>query len=279
MSKRTVALTGSTGQLGRALIDAAADRWDIDGVGSDDLDISNWPLVRDWLAFLQPELVIHAAAATNVDRCERDPEYAYVVNAIGARNVARAAAAIGAELIYISTNFVFDGSKTDPYHELDDPAPISVYGASKLAGERECWQATKRCHVVRTAMVFDAEGVNFVNTMRRLMTERDTLTVVDDQYGNPTYAPDLAGGILQLIERAPYGTYHLTNTGSTSWFGWAMAIKEIAGIKCAVRPIPASEYQRDAAPPANGRLMSLALPNLGIALPDWQDALRRCLVE
>lgn len=277
MGRRTVALTGSTGQLGRALIDASTDKWDVDGVGSDDLDVSNWPLVRDWLAFLQPDLVVHAAAATNVDRCEREPDYAYRVNAVGARYVARAAAAVGADLVYVSTNFVFDGTKLDAYHEMDSPSPISVYGASKLAGERECRGATSRCHVIRTAMVFDSEGVNFVNTMRRLMVERNALTVVNDQFGNPTYAPDLASGILEIFNRAPFGTYHLTNAGSTSWFGWAMAIKDIAGLDCDVQPIPAADYRRDATPPANGRLASLTLPALGIDLPEWSEALRRCL--
>jgi dTDP-4-dehydrorhamnose reductase len=275
----TVALTGATGQLGRALIDAASEPWEIHGIGSDDLDVTDGRGVRDWLAFLQPDLVIHAAAATNVDRCEREPDFAFTVNALGTRNVARAAAATGAGLVYVSTNFVFDGFKAEPYHEFDSPSPISVYGASKLAGEIECWQAQSNCHIIRTAMVFAREGTNFVNTMLRLMAERDELTVVDDQFGNPTSARDLARGIVEVVDRAPYGTYHLTNSGSASWYEWALAVKEIVQLDCNVRPIPAAGYERDATPPANGRLQSLILPDLGITLPSWQDALRRCLDE
>jgi dTDP-4-dehydrorhamnose reductase len=179
--------------------------------------------------------------------------------------------------VYVSTNFVFDGEMSRPYHEFDTPNPINVYGASKLAGEVETREALERAYIVRTAMVFDEVGRNFVNTMRRLMAERPRLTVVADQVGNPTYASDLAAGIIRLVGRAPYGTYHLTNGGVASWFEWAQTVAELTGSTTEIVPIPASEYQRAARPPANGSMISLALPSLGVCLPDWRDALSRCL--
>jgi len=276
-ARRRVAITGTTGQLGRALVAANSGSWDILAVNRSDTDLSDWRTVRDRIAGFAPDLVIHAAAATDVDGCERDPAMAYLGNALATRHVARAAAACDAHLVYISTNFVFDGSKSNPYHEFDVPNPINTYGASKLAGEVEAREVTNHCFVIRTAMVFAPEGRNFVLTMQRLMTERDRLTVVNDQFGNPTYAPDLAGAIVALIDRAPFGTYHVTNAGSTSWHSWACEIAAITAATSVIEPIPASSYPRDATPPANGVLESLALPQLGIELPDWRDALRRCL--
>jgi dTDP-4-dehydrorhamnose reductase len=278
-SRRRVVISGTTGQLGRALVAAQRDDWDILPLNRSDINLLDWPLVRDSIAAHTPDLVIHCAAVTDVDGCERDPQLAYQGNALTTRYVAQAAAACDAQLVYVSTNFVFDGTKPSPYHEFDDPAPISIYGHSKLAGEREALAATMRTFIVRTAMVFAPEGRNFVLTIRRLMAERDRLTVVNDQFGNPTYAPDLANGIVQLVDHAPYGVYHLTNTGAASWYDWARKIAAIDGSTTTIDPIPAADYRRDATPPANGVLTSLMLPQLGIELPDWQDALRRCLAR
>ena len=214
---------------------------------------------------------------TDVDRCEREPDAAFATNAVGTRNVCRAAESVSATLIYISTNFVFSGEKSDPYHEFDDPTPINRYGASKLAGEREAIQAGCRSYVVRTSMVFDKSGRNFVNTMRNLMETRDVVSVVGDQFGNPTYAPDLAVGLLNLLDECPPGTYHLTNSGEASWFTWASEIRDVSGYACAVRPIPGDEYERPAQPPANGLIRSIAWPEGQAEMPHWKDALRRCL--
>ena len=270
-------ITGTTGQLGRALVDLTRDSWDVLPLNRADTDMLDWQAVHDHVKAFSPHLVIHCAAVTDVDGCERSPEMAYLGNALTTRHVAQAAAASDADLVYISTNFVFDGQKSEPYHEFDLPNPISVYGASKLAGEIEARNATSRCTIVRTAMVYAPEGRNFVQTMLRLMGDRDRLTVVADQYGNPSFAPDLAVGITQIIERAPYGTYHLVNSGTASWHEWASEIASVSGSATSIDAIPAIEYRRDATPPANGVLKSLALPHLGIELPDWRDALRRCL--
>lgn len=276
-ARRRVAITGTTGQLGRALVAAQSGTWDILSINRRDTDLLDWVAVRDRVVAFAPDLVIHAAAATDVDGCERDPAMAYRANALATRHVSQAAAGCNAQLVYVSTNFVFDGVKSDPYHEFDIPSPIGIYGASKLAGEVEARQATAHCFVVRTAMMFAPEGRNFVLTMQRLMTERERLTVVNDQFGNPTYAPDLAEAIVTLVDRAPFGTYHVTNSGSASWYDWAREIAAAIGATTRVEPIPAAEYRRDATPPANGILDSLSLPRLGMTLPDWRDALRRCL--
>jgi dTDP-4-dehydrorhamnose reductase len=277
MSEKRVLITGSSGQLGRAL--QALDRpdWIVQPTTSGELDIRDWRTVRDRFAALSPHLVIHAAAATNVDQCERQPEMAYETNALGTRHVAQASALAGAALVYISTNYVFEGQKSGPYHEFDQPNPISVYGASKLAGEKEALNATSRCHVVRTASVYSEHGHNFVRTMRGLMDRLDRVTVVNDQYSNPTYAADLALAVAEIADRAPFGVYHATNEGTASWHEWAVEIADRIGATTKIAPIPASEFQRDAEPPANGALVSLSLSGLGITLPAWRDGLKRCL--
>lgn len=277
MHKRRVLITGAGGQLGRALQLAVADTWELFPYSSADLDIRDWKRVRDTLATVAPDLVIHAAAATNVDRCEREPAWAFTANSLGTRHVAQAAAGVGADLVYVSTNYVFNGEKETSYHEFDAVGPISVYGESKLAGEDESLCATPNCYVVRTASVYAETGANFVATMLRLMKEHDRITVVDDQFSNPTYAGDLAAGIVSIVQDAPFGTYHVTNSGSASWHEWAVAIRDVARLECEVQPIPAADYSRDATPPTNGCMESLALADLGINLPDWRDALESCL--
>lgn len=277
MRQRRVLITGASGQLGIALEELNDPSWQIRAFTRAELDIRNWTSVRNAISSVQPDLVIHAAAATNVDRCEREPDWAYDVNAVGTRYVAQAAAQVQADLVFVSTNYVFDGTKDTAYHEFDETNPISVYGHSKLAGEREASAATSKLHIVRTASVFAEHGTNFVATMRRLMASNPRITVVDDQFSNPTYARDLAAAIARISSSAPFGTYHVTNSGDTSWHGWATEIRSITGADCDVAPIPASEYRRDASPPANGALQSALLHGLGITLPDWRDALQRCL--
>jgi dTDP-4-dehydrorhamnose reductase len=274
---RRVAITGITGQVGSAFERPAPPGWEISGASSATVDVTSWIAIRDWIAAFRPQLVIHAAAMTDVDGCEADPGAAYRINALGTRHVAAAAERVGATFVYVSTNFVFDGEKPAPYHEFDDPAPINVYGHTKLAGERETLAAGGRAYIVRTAMVFDEQGRNFVNSMRRLMTERDVLRLVDDQHGNPTYAPDLAAGIADVLQGCPPGIYHLTNSGSASWFEWAAEIQRVCAFDCTLVPIPASEYKRAAQPPSNGVMESLALADVGIRLPDWKVALAQCL--
>lgn len=270
-------VTGGSGQLGRAISRVGSGLHSIVAPGSNELDVTDLRSVRAAISGSDPDLVIHAGAMTDVDGCEHDPREAFRINGLGAQVVAASTAKAGIPVLYVSTNFVFGGGLNRPYLEFDTPDPVSVYGATKLAGERAVTRLNPRHYIVRTAMVYDETGRNFVNSMLRLARQHPKLTIVDDQHGNPTYAADLAQAILHLIDQHAFGTYHLTNTGSASWYRWAVKVFEIAGIDIPVEPIPASQFQRAASPPANGVLDNLAAAALGIELPGWEDGLRRCL--
>ena len=271
-----VLISGGTGQLGSALL-RTARAVDCFAPDRQQLNLTDFDALWAQVKLFKPDLIFHAAAMTDVDGCEREPDVAWRVNALSTQHLAAIANEIGARLVYISTNFVFDGEADEPYHEFAPTGPISVYGASKLAGEVAVRALCPRHFVVRTAMVFDESGKNFVNTMLRLASSRSSLTVVSDQFGNPTYARDLAEAIWTLVEQPSYGTFHLTNAGAVSWFAWAVEIFRLAGVEMSVEPIPASAYQRAARPPRNGALANLAAASRGIALPAWQDALARCI--
>lgn len=274
-----VLVTGGTGQVGRALTRLAPPGSTVVALGSQSCDVTDPGSVRRAVETHRPELIVHCAAMTDVDGCERDPHRAWTVNALGTQHVAAAAQESGARLVYLSTNYVFDGEAHEPYHEFARPNPINVYGLTKLAGEDIVRAICPRHYIVRTAMVYDEQGRNFVNTILQLARGRPTLQVVADQFGNPTSAADLAGALWQLVETTAYGTYHLVNAGQASWFEWASEVIRLARLPTRVEPIPASAYQRAARPPRNGVLTSLAAPALGITLPDWRDALRRNLAQ
>ena len=271
-----VLISGGTGQLGSALLRTAPV---VDCFAPDrhQLNLTDFDALWSHVKRLKPDLIIHAAAMTDVDGCEREPDTAWRVNALATQNIAAAANEIGAQLVYVSTNFVFDGEAEEPYREFASTNPISAYGASKLAGENAVRALCPRHYVVRTAMVFNESGKNFVNTMLRLASGRTSLSVVHDQFGNPTYAHDLAEAIWTLVQQPSYGTFHLTNTGTASWYTWAIEIFRLTGVEMSVEPIPASAYQRAARPPRNGALANLAAASRGIVLPAWQDALARCI--
>ena len=215
-----------------------------------------------------PDLVVNAAAYTNVDACEKEPELAYAANALGPRNLAQSCERRGCELLHVSTNYVFDGEGERPYEPFDPPRPTSVYGRTKLAGEEHVMRLTNRWYVVRTAGVY-GRGNNFVRTMLRVAGERDRLTVKDDEYGSPTHARDLAEGIVRVVEEGSYGLYHLTNGGACSWYEFAVEIFRLSGVEVEVVPVPSSEYPLPAARPANGVLSSLGSP----VLRHWREAL------
>src|SRR5579883_1887604 len=202
-----VFVTGAAGQLGSEMTRAFAGHDIIPG-SRPDFDLTDERSVRRAIDAAEPDLIVHAAAYTDVDGCEREPERAYRVNALGTRFVAVTAHASGVPLVAVSTDYVFDGTKGEPYLEWDEPRPLSVYGRSKLAGEREALTLHDRSYVVRTSWVYSPQGRNFVRTMLRLAGERPTLTVVDDERGGPTLAADLADAIARLAERPVYGIYH-----------------------------------------------------------------------
>ncbi|MCL6479583.1 MAG: dTDP-4-dehydrorhamnose reductase [Peptococcaceae bacterium] len=276
-----VLITGARGQLGRELAETFGrlENCEVLSFGRPELDITKPDRVRALILGNAPDVVVHAAANTNVDGCELEPDNAYRVNALGSRNVAVAAAEVGARLVYISTDYVFDGAAGRPYTEFDAVNPISVYGKSKLAGERYVAGLTNKYFIVRTSWLYGKHGPNFVKTMLRLAGEKNELTVVDDQVGSPTYAKDLAGFIAELVGTGLYGTYHAANGGSCSWYGFARKIFELAGLDhVKVRPISTSELNRPAPRPAYSVLDHYCIRLEG--LPDlrpWEEALAEYL--
>lgn len=274
-------VTGGSGQLGSALRELYADDAILRAPAHREYDLTDVSRMRQALQAFQPSLVIHAAAATNVDACETDAVTAFRVNALATRHLAQLTALHDVPLVYISTNYVFSGEKDGTYSEWDAPAPKSVYGWSKLGGEREVELHARRYLIVRTSWVYGhgAGHRNFVRAMLGMAEKREpTLRVVNDQWGQPTYATDLAVAIRSLIATREYGHYHLTNSGACSWYEWAVELFRLLGRDVAIEPIPATQFPRPAVPPRNGVLANIAASAVGITLPDWRDGLRRCLI-
>jgi dTDP-4-dehydrorhamnose reductase len=263
-------ITGRDGQLGRSLLDILTDD-QVLAVDLDDGDVTDTNIIHQ-IAEWRPDVVIHGAAMTSVDGCERDPDAAFRVNGLGTRNVALACQQADAAMVYISTDYVFDGAKGSPYTEWDTPNPISIYGASKLAGESYVKQLLSRFWIVRTAWLYRPGFKNFVATILRLAGEHDHISVVTTEIGSPTYAPDLAAAIDQLIRRPLYGTYHLTNAGHCSRFEFARKIVELAGLDTIVEPT--DHYPRLAQPPAYAPLRNFVGAEAGIELRAWEEALQ-----
>jgi dTDP-4-dehydrorhamnose reductase len=267
-----VLVTGAGGQLGLELTEVLPGRGhETVALSRAELDISDPDAVEDALKVHSPDLVINAAAYTNVDGCETETDLAYAVNALGPRNLAQVCERLGCELLHVSTNYVFDGEADRPYEPFDPPSPISAYGRTKLAGEECVKHLTNRWYIVRSAGVY-GRGHNFVRTMLRVAAERDVLKVKDDEFISPTYARDLAVGIAGIAEAGRYGLYHLTNAGTCSWYEFTREIVRWTGVDVEVVPIPGSEYPLPAARPANGVLSSLGsfeLRHWGEALTDY----------
>ena len=274
-----VLITGTGGQLGHDLVEAFADH-DTVATTHGQLDVADRDAVLAAITELRPDAVVHAGAWTDVDGCETDPDRAFRTNALGTRHVVEGARIAGARVCYVSTDYVFDGTGDRPWVEWDAPAPLSVYGRSKLGGERELDPGDT---IVRTSWVCGAYGRNFVKTMLRAAAERDELTVVDDQHGCPTFTSDLAGAVRRLVVARLPGTFHVTNQGATTWFGFARAIVAAAGHDPAkVRPIATADLRpaRPAPRPANSVLDNAALRLSGLPLlPDWHDPLTRLVKE
>lgn len=268
-----ILVTGANGQLGLELKELLPKSGhEVVALARKDLDVSDAAAVERAMDEHAPEIVVNAAAYTNVDGCETETDLAYAVNALGPRNLAQSCERRGADLLHVSTNYVFDGEKEEPYEPLDLPSPISVYGKTKYAGEEYVKHLSTRWYIIRTAGVY-GEGHNFVRTMLRVGRERDSLKVKDDEYGSPTYTKDLAEGIAQIIDSRLYGIYHVTNSGSCSWYEFAQEIFSLAGVEVEVTPVPGSEYPLPAERPANGVLYGLGIPELR----HWREALAEYL--
>lgn len=283
-----VLITGAGGQLGLDLLDAY-EGYDVVGLTHAQLDVSVEPDVMGAVRDLEPDLVVHAAAWTDVDGCERDPDRAHVVNALGPWWLSRACDLVGAAMVLVSTDYVFDGKgvggaveagEPQPYTEFDPLDPLNQYGRSKAAGEQLVRATLREHYVVRTAWVNGARGSNFVRTMLRVGRERGAARVVDDQVGSPTFTRDLAAAIRELAVSGRFGTYHRTNTGVCSWFELAAATYELSGLDVDLTAIKSTELQRPAPRPAYSVLSNRHSLLSGLSpLPPWRDGLARLLAE
>ena len=279
-----VVVFGAAGQLGADLM-RALDGLTAIAVGHDRADIADADAVDDVLRAEKPDWVVNAASMTHVDRCETDVTEAFVANAVGARTVAVAAAAQKARLVHISTDYVFDGRRSAPYIESDPVRPISVYGASKAAGEFLVETCHAQAVIARTSGLYGTSpcrgkgGANFVDTMLRLAGERDTLRVVSDEVLTPTFTEDLAAQLRAMIDAdVPAGTYHVTQSGECSWYDFAKEIFRIAGVDVKVEETTAAEWGAPAKRPAYSVLENRALAKLGLdRMAEWNDALGRYL--
>ncbi len=289
MHDHTILLTGVTGQVGWELRRTLACLGRVVGLDSRGLDLTDTDAMRRTVAGLRPRLIVNPAAYTAVDKAEIEPERAHAINAVAPGILAEAARDCGAILVHYSTDYVFDGSKDAPYLEEDAPNPLNVYGASKLAGEEAIRASGVRHLILRTSWVYGTRGHNFLRTMQRLMGERPELRIVDDQIGAPTWSRLIAEATAQILAQClspargadrpePWGTYHLTCGGATSWHGFASAIAALGGYRTRITPIPSADYPTPARRPANSRLDNGKLTRVfGLRLPDWLEALKLCL--
>lgn len=290
MVSRKILLTGVNGQVGHALLPSLLSTHQVVALSRHELDLTNTDAIRRIVQEIKPDLIINPAAYTAVDKAESESDLANAINAIAPRVLAEEASKLGAALIHFSTDYVYDGSKITPYVETDDVNPISVYGATKLAGE-EAIRAVGLPHLIlRTSWVYGAYGKNFLKTIVRLAKERDKLSIIADQVGAPTSSHSIAAAVCELVakwqcdQEAEAGTYHFTNTGNTSWHGFASEIVRDYG-RVNTHPklnveaeniskITTAEYPTAAPRPANSRLDNSKLKQIfGVQLPTWQDGL------
>jgi dTDP-4-dehydrorhamnose reductase len=289
-----ILVTGSNGQLGKELkkISASFPHPIVIGcefifLSKEDLPIHHFEMVRHYFTTYQPQYLINCAAYTAVDRAEQEKDRAFHINAEAVGVLAAVCKEHQCKFIHISTDYVFDGTATVPYKEDFPTNPRSVYGASKLEGEKQALQFNPDSIIIRTSWVYSEFGKNFVRTMVKLMKEKDEISVVNDQFGSPTYAADLAEVILQIIGKlqipdfrlpTPDSIYHFSNEGIISWYDFAIVIKELTGSKCRINPITTSQYPTAAKRPAYSALDKKKIQQVfGIKLKDWKESLATCL--
>jgi dTDP-4-dehydrorhamnose reductase len=282
-----ILITGANGQLGTDLV-KLLEKHEVVPLTHDDVDITDLVSLKKMCVDNKPEVIINTAAYVRVDDCETNQDLAFKVNALGARNVAVIAEGLGAKLVQISTDYVFGGenpSMTTPYTEFDDPVPLNVYGKSKLAGEEFVRHLCHQYFIVRASGLFgvagsSGKGGNFIETILRLAKERDKITVVDDQIFSPTYTPDLADKIAQLMTSELYGIYHITNSGSCSWYEFAREALKLTGSRTPILPIKSDQYPQKAKRPKYSVLGHSSLKLLGWDdLKGWEQALSKYIKE
>ncbi|MCB4205425.1 dTDP-4-dehydrorhamnose reductase [Deferribacterales bacterium Es71-Z0220] len=272
-----VLVTGVNGQLGYDVVLRLKELGiDVIGVDVNDFDITDEIQTVQNILTIKPDVVVHCAAYTAVDKAEEERYKCYSVNTVGTRNIALACKEIDAKMVYISTDYVFDGKGVEPFDENHDTCPINYYGFTKAEGEKIVDEILNKYFIVRTSWVFGINGNNFIKTMLKLSETKDTLKVVNDQYGSPTYTKDLAELICDMIQTNKYGVYHGTNEGYCSWYELAVEIFKISGKDVNVIPVPSEEYPTKAVRPKNSRLSKGNLDaNNFKRLPDWKDAVKR----
>lgn len=276
-----VLVTGVKGQLGYDVVNELTKRGHI-AIGTDieEMDITDKNSVDSVIKENMPEAVIHCAAYTAVDAAEDNVEICRKINAEGTQNIADVCKKLDIKMIYISTDYVFDGEGERPWEPEDERTPLNVYGQTKYEGELAVQNTLDKYFIVRIAWVFGVNGKNFIKTMLNLGKTRDSLTVVNDQFGSPTYTYDLAKLLVDMVETEKYGIYHATNEGICTWYEFACEIFRAAGMNVKVSPVSASEYPAKAKRPSNSRMSKEKLTENGFdKLPTWQDALARYLKE
>lgn len=275
-----ILITGANGQIGSELQGLLRDREDVDAIFLDrkQLPLEQTSIIQDILGMYQPDIIIHAAAYTAVDKAESEPELVDAVNHLASAEIAQYCRLSGTKLLALSTDYVFDGRSSTPLKEDAPTSPLNVYGLTKWKGEQAIQKWAPDSIIIRTSWVYSTYGNNFVKTMMRLMNERRTLSVVDDQIGSPTYARDLAQAVVDIIcaETWHRGIYHYSNEGQLSWYEFALAIREMTGATCDISPIPTSQYPTAAKRPAYSLLDKIKMKDtFGLKIPNWDDSLRK----
>lgn len=277
-----ILVTGSKGQLGNEMQLIARKNPDFDYFFTDveELDITNIKAIEDFIVGNKIDFIVNCAAYTAVDKAESDVELCYKINAEAVKNIALVAKKHNVKVIHVSTDYVFNGENFKPYNEEDEVCPVSVYGKSKLEGEKVLLETMQEAVVIRTSWLYSSFGNNFVKTMMKLGAEREALNVIFDQVGTPTYAADLAEAIVTILksENFVHGIYHFSNEGVCSWYDFAIKIHQIAGIKCLVRPIESKEYHFPTPRPHYSVLnKSKIKKTYGINIPHWEESLKKCV--
>ncbi len=284
-------LFGASGLLGQQIVDKLSGcKRDVSGAAplaeasltapaSKDADLRDHAGVRAVICDAKPDWIILSAAYTDVDGCESNRELAFAVNCEGALNVAHAAREFGSRLLFMSTDYVFDGSKRSPYEVTDPKNPTGVYGESKACAEEQIAKVLPNVCIARTSWLFGPGGKSFPATIVKLAASRPEIAVVNDQRGSPTFTVDLAGALLQLCQASAHGIIHVTNEGNCTWFDFAVEIVRLSGLDTAVRPVTTAEFPRPAKRPAYSVLSPQSLNSYNVHLPSWQDAIRRYLAQ
>lgn len=276
-----IVITGANGQLGHDVVNQLADgNFEVFPLVRATVELTNRQAVLSYMENIQPDVIIHCAAYTNVDGAEGDRKTAYEVNGLATQYLAEAAERLDAKMVYVSTDYVFDGTANTPYEVNHPTAPLGVYGDTKLSGEEFVQHHAKKHFIVRTAWVFGVNGNNFVKTMMKLGRERGEVGVVHDQVGSPTYTVDLASFIIELMQSEKYGIYHATNEGVCSWYEFAQEIFRQTGMKVNIKPLTTEEFPRPAARPKYSVLSKAKITEQGFQpMRNWKESLMAYLQE